>query len=125
MILGIGIDLVDIRRIERAYERWGRRFLERVYNVSELENIPKGPRRWEYLAGRFAAKEAFLKALGTGIGQGIGLGDVWTVSEDSGRPIFCYSERLRSTLNLFGVKQAHLSITHESSLAIAMVVLEG
>ncbi len=126
MILGIGIDLVEVRRIESAHERWGKRFLERVFNASELENMPQGFRKWEYLAGRFAAKEAFLKALGTGVGQGIGLGDLWVDNEKMGRPILCYSERLRRRmLDQFGVKRAHLTITHERSFAMAMVVLEG
>ena len=125
MVFGIGIDLADIDRIRRAYERWGRRFIEKVYVDSEVAHMPSGKRRWEYLAGRFAAKEAFLKALGTGISQGLALTDVWIATNGSGRPLINYSERVAQTFHLFGIKKVHLSITHERSLAIAMVVLEG
>ncbi|OCC15015.1 Holo-[acyl-carrier protein] synthase [Dissulfuribacter thermophilus] len=126
MIVGIGVDLVEIGRITKAYERWGRRFLKRVYADVEIEKMPSSTvRRWEYLASRFSAKEAFLKALGTGIAHGLGLKDVWVVNEPSGRPRLSYSEDVGNILEAQGIKVAHISISHEKTMAISIVVLES
>lgn len=115
MIVGIGLDLTDIHRISRACQR-RETFPERVLTERELEryNQMKGSRQTEYLAGRYAAKEAFSKALGTGIGK-VGFHDIEILSNEKGRPIVTASPFEGN---------AWVSITHTDTVAAAQVVLE-
>ena len=125
MIKGIGIDVVDIQRIEAATNRWRDRFLNKVFTREELSSLPIPPRRWEYLAGRFAAKEAFFKALGTGLGKGLSFCDAWVVNHDSGRPEMMISKKAGGVLKKREIGSIHLSISHEKGVAVAVVVLES
>ena len=126
MILGIGIDIVSVHRISHIVEKWGRRFIQRILTRHEMEAMPtSGQRLWEYLAGRFAAKEAFLKAIGTGVSHGVGFKDVWIVNGPSGRPDLFFSPAIEQLFSDRPIKQVHVSLSHERQLAIAMVVLEG
>ncbi|WP_088105715.1 holo-ACP synthase [Halalkalibacter urbisdiaboli] len=115
MIIGIGIDLVELRRIETLVERQGR-FVDRVLTVNEkakYETLSKG-RQVEYLAGRFAAKEAFVKAVGTGISKSFSWHDIEILNETSGKPILYAATDC----------EIHLSISHSDSYAVAQVILE-
>lgn len=116
MIFGIGLDLADIHRIEDAYKKRGT-FPQRVLTPAELIlfHEKKGKRQMEFLAGRFAAKEAFSKALGTGIGK-IGFLDIEILPNEKGQPIVTKSP-------FDGA--AHVSITHTDQIAAAQVVLEA
>ena len=126
MIIGIGVDIVSVHRIERVVERWGQRFIDRICTPHELNNMPLGmPRMCEFLAGRFAAKEAFLKALGTGVSKGVGFKDVWVVNGPGGRPLLFFSSDVERLVFNPPIKTAHVSLSHENRLAMAMVVLEG
>ena len=126
VIIGVGVDIVSIPRMEGAISRWGERFLEKVFVGAEIEKAPMiSPRRWEYFAGRFAAKEAFLKALGTGMSRGLTLKDVWTLNGPAGNPVIHFSSKVRVFCSYKGIKITHLSISHERKMAVAMVVLEG
>lgn len=117
MIIGIGIDLIELRRIDDLIKRQGR-FAERVLALEELktyENLNQNKKK-EYLAGRFAAKEAFSKALGTGIGAHLSFQDIVTETDGLGKPaLYC-----RKTKG----KKIHLSITHTREYAAAQVIIE-
>src|SRR3954463_4505641 len=113
MICGVGNDIVEIGRIERALERFGERFARRVLCEPELKRFQAHRKPAAYLAKRFAAKEAFTKALGTVIrppanGQG-----VWVKNLPSGKPVLEYSAALRSLLDKSGVTSSHLSLSDE------------
>ena len=125
MILGIGTDLCDVGRIERALERFGERFAGRILVPSELERFRRHRKRAAYLAKRFAAKEAFSKALGTGIRFPVNWHGVWVVNERSGKPSLKFSEPLAAYLKRRGVENVHVSLTDEIGMACAFVVVEG
>ncbi len=125
MIIGTGIDIVHIPRIERAARRFGKRFLTRAFCPGEIDCCTGKRIPWPCLAGRFAAKEALVKALGTGFRYGIALTDICVNRLDNGRPeIVLYGNALKYARRL-GVTALHVSISHEKSDAIAMVILEG
>ncbi|MCK6255287.1 holo-ACP synthase [Fictibacillus sp. KIGAM418] len=116
MIIGTGIDIVEIARIEEVCQKQVR-FPDRILTEKELEayGVLKGRRQAEFLAGRFAAKEAYAKAVGTGIGKHLSWQDIEITKNDNGKPV------------IFGGtdKIAHLSISHSKEFAVAQVVLEA
>ena len=125
MILGTGTDLIDIRRIERALARFGHRFAQRVLVDDEYQRFCAHAKPAHYLAKRFAAKEAFSKAMGTGIHFPVNWHNVSVANERSGRPYLKFSEALAALLLERGVSRAHLSLSDEVEMACAFVVLEG
>ena len=125
MILGVGTDLCEIGRIERALERFGERFAARILVASELMVFRRRRKQAAYLAKRFAAKEAFAKALGTGIRYPVNWHSVWVVNDRSGKPAFEFSRPLAALLKRRGVEKIHLSLTDEIGMAAAFVVAEG
>lgn len=125
MILGTGTDLIDIRRIERALQRFGHRFARRVLVEKEYQRFCKHVKPTHYLAKRFAAKEAFSKAMGTGIHFPVNWHNVSVANERSGRPYLEFSEPLAAMLKQRGISRAHLSLSDEVDMACAFVVLEG
>lgn len=125
MILGIGTDLCEVNRVERALERFGERFAARILVASELEVFRRRRARAGYLAKRFAAKEAFSKALGVGIRFPVNWHNVWVVNERSGKPAFEFSRPLAALLKRRGIAKVHLSLTDEVGMACAFVVVEG
>ena len=124
MIFGVGTDVVEIHRIEKALERWGDRFAEKVLVESELARFKAHRLRANYLAKRFAAKEAFTKALGTGIKAPANWHGVWVKNLPSGKPTLEYSAALRSLLEKRGVTASHVSLSDEKGVAFATVILE-
>ena len=124
MIVGSGIDLVEIGRIQQSMDRYGSRFLNRVYTGAEQAYCLRKHKAAESFAARFAAKEAGAKALGTGIRNGVSWLEIEVVSEASGRPTIQYHGRAAQFAARLGVSRAALSITHTSGLAMASVVLE-
>ena len=124
MIAGIGVDIVDIARIQAMLDRYGEKFLARVYTEAETAYAMGGANRAERLAGRFAVKEAVMKALGTGKSQGILWRDVETLRGRLGKPeVRLHGQAVKwATLQGFGV--AHASITHDGGKAVAFVILE-
>lgn len=124
MIYGVGTDLIEIARIERALARFGERFARRILCVPELERYRTHRMPAAYLAKRFAAKEAFTKALGTGIRAPANWHGVWVRNLGSGRPVLEYSEALATLLRARGITRAHLTITDERDMASATVILE-
>ena len=125
MIVGTGIDLVEIERIQRSVDRFGDRFLDRVYTAAEKAYCLRKRNAAESLAARFAAKEAGAKALGTGINHGVTWLEIEVIREPGGRPTIAFRGRAREMAQRLGMKTAALSLTHTGSLAMASVVLEG
>ncbi|TVM15855.1 4'-phosphopantetheinyl transferase [Oceanidesulfovibrio indonesiensis] len=126
MILGLGIDVVEIDRIERAVSRHGRRFAERMLSAYELEHLPEkhGPQIL-YLSARFAAKEAGSKALGTGFRRGVSLRTIEVRPQPSGKPELAFLGPALDLAHAMGVKNSYVSLTHGRDVAAAVVVLEG
>jgi holo-[acyl-carrier protein] synthase len=125
MIVGSGIDLVEIERIQHSVERFGARFLDRVYTHAEQAYCMRKRTSAESLAARFAAKEAAAKALGTGISRGVNWLEIEVIREPGGKPSVQFHGRAAQIAAGLGVMRAALSITHTSAFAMASVVLEG
>ena len=124
-IIGIGIDLVDCNRIQNSIERFGDRFLKRVFTAGEIaySNSMKFPAR--HFAARFAAKEAVSKAFGTGIGKAMGWRDIDVHKKESGEPFLVLhggADRLAKSRNM---KSSWITLSHTDHHAVAMIVLEG
>ena len=124
MIIGIGIDLVKIGRIDRAGKDHSG-FLERVFTEREREYCSRQKFPAQHYAGRFAAKEAVLKAIGTGWSAGVKWTDIEVLHGDGGGPIVNISGRVKDLMDLKGVKQIFLSYSHDEGYAVANVVLVG
>jgi holo-[acyl-carrier protein] synthase len=124
MILGTGVDICEVPRIEAAIARHGRRFLERVYTEREIAYAESKANRYERYAARFAAKEAGMKALGTGWRGGIAWRDFEVANLPSGRPTLRFHGKAAEIAAKLGVAQVALSITHTKDQALAMVILE-
>jgi holo-[acyl-carrier protein] synthase len=125
MILGSGIDIVEVGRIQKSVERYGARFLNRVYTRAEQEYCLRKRAAAESFAARFAAKEAAAKALGTGISRGVSWLQIEVVREPGGKPGIAFHGAAAHWAARLGVARAVLSLTHTASLAAASVVLEG
>jgi holo-[acyl-carrier protein] synthase len=125
VILGIGTDLCEIGRVERSLERFGERFAARILVESELQIFRRRRKRAAYLAKRFAAKEAFSKALGTGIHFPVNWHNVWVVNDRAGKPALEFSKPLAAFLKRRGIEKVHVSLTDEIGMACAFVVVEG
>ena len=125
MIIGIGTDLCEIGRVQRALNRHGERFARKILIGSELDRFRQHRKPAAYLAKRFAAKEAFSKAMGTGIHFPVNWHNVSVENGRSGRPMLRFSAPLEALLRSRGVTAAHLSLTDEVGMACAFVVLEG
>lgn len=125
MILGLGTDLTEVERIRKSVERYGDRFLKRVYTSAECAYAFSKANRAERLAARFAAKEAAMKAIGTGWTRGITWKDFEVINESSGRPTLRLSGVAREIANIMGVEHISVSLTHTAELALAIVVLEN
>jgi holo-[acyl-carrier protein] synthase len=124
MIVGSGIDLVEIDRIQQSMDRFGQRFLNRVYTDAEQAYCLRKRKSAESFAARFAAKEAGAKALGTGISQGVNWLEIEVVREPGGRPTLLFHGRAAQIAARLNVTHAALSITHTGTLSLASVVLE-
>lgn len=125
MIVGVGIDLVDVGRVEKAIIRWDDRFLVKVFLPGEVEYCKRRPFPPRHFASRFAAKEAFLKALGYGLFAGIALTDVEVFVREGGRPELRFYGRAAEVVEERRVGAANLSLSHDGNYAAALVVLEG
>lgn len=124
MIAGIGVDIVDIARIQALLDRHGERFLRRVYTEAETAYALSGAHKAERLAGRFAVKEAVMKALGTGKSRGILWRDVETLRGRSGKPEVHLHGQAVTLAKSRGGGPVHVSITHDGGKAVAFVILE-
>jgi holo-[acyl-carrier protein] synthase len=125
MIVGTGVDITEVPRIKASVERFGQRFLSRVFTPQEASYCLGKPNAAERLAARFAAKEAGLKAIGTGLRHGITWHDVEVVRLPGQRPTLRFSGRAAEFAERLGCKRVHLSLSHTAEQAIAYVILEG
>lgn len=125
MILGIGNDLAHIDRFAAGMARHGERFAKRLLGPRELERYYQHPQPAAYLAKRFAAKEAFVKALGTGLRHGMRWTEIEVVNDTLGRPALRLTGRARECAQAAGVTALHLSLSDDGGMALAFVVLEG
>jgi holo-[acyl-carrier protein] synthase len=125
MIVGLGVDITEVDRMEAAIERRGRPLLERLFTPSEIAYCEKHRHRAERFAGRFAAKEAAMKALGTGWSRGVRWVDIEVVREPSGKPTLKLSGAACAIATSLGVKKIALTITHTGNTALALVIFEA
>ena len=123
MIFGIGTDILELKRVERVYSRYGDRFAERLLLDEEYALFDKSKNKTRFLGMRFAAKEAIAKALGTGFSNGIWVRDVGSVPNRLGQPQVIYSERGRNVCDQLGVGEGFLTLTDEAGLIVAVAVL--
>ncbi len=123
MIFGIGTDVVRIERIAAVYERFGAHFVERLLMPQERAVFDADRRAVRFLAMRFAAKEAIVKALGTGFGHGIWIRDVGFLANAWGRPEVLFSARGRAVADKLGAGEGHVSLTDEAGFVIAVAVM--
>ena len=124
MIIGSGIDLAEIGRIQQSMDRYGARFLDRVYTAAEQAYCRRKRNAAESFAARFTAKEAGAKALGTGISFGVSWREIEVVRQPGGRPVLKFHGRAAEIAARLGVIHSALSLTHTAELAMASVVLE-
>ncbi|HTM47794.1 MAG TPA: holo-[acyl-carrier-protein] synthase [Bryobacteraceae bacterium] len=125
MILGTGVDLAEVRRIREAVERYGERFVNRIFTDAEIAYVERKANKYERYAGRFAAKEAGMKAIGTGWKHGVRWQDFEVANLPSGRPTLRLHGVAAQIAEKMGVKSVSLSITHTAEMGMAQVILEG
>ncbi len=125
MIIGLGVDIAEVGRIKAAIERHGETFLRRLYTPAEREYCERFKNKYERYAGRFAAKEAAMKALGTGWSRGVRWVDVEVVRQRGGRPTVKLHGEAGNIADRLSVKNISLSITHTADQAFAQVIFEN
>ena len=125
MIVGTGVDLAEVARIRASVERYGARFVQRVFTAKEIAYVERKANKYERFAARFAAKEAGMKALGTGWSRGVTWKDFEVANLPSGRPTMVLHGVAAGIATELGVKTVQLSLTHTSELALAWVLLES
>ena len=125
MIVGTGIDIAEVPRIRQSIERFANRFLQRIYTPGEIRYCDAKANRVERYAARFAAKEAAMKALGTGWSHGVRWRDCEVIRMPGGRPSITFHGRAGEIAARLGVKNASLSLSHTKDQAIAQVILEA
>jgi holo-[acyl-carrier protein] synthase len=124
-ILGTGVDLAEVGRIRDAVERHGERFIKRIYTPGEIAYVERKANKSERYAGRFAAKEAGMKAIGTGWKRGVTWQDFEVINLPTGRPTLQLHGEAAKIAEKMGVRSVWLSITHTAELAMAQVILEA
>jgi holo-[acyl-carrier protein] synthase len=124
MVLGLGTDLIEIERIQASLDRFGERFLERVFTAGEIAYCRRKRQSAESFAARFAAKEAGAKALGTGISRGVSWKEIEVTRAMGERPMLHFSGRAGELAKAMGVRRAQLTLSHSRDLAMAVVVVE-
>ena len=123
MIFGIGVDVLEVKRIGKTLERFGAHFIERLLMPEEQAQLARTQRRERFIAMRFAAKEAIVKAMGTGFAHGVWIRDVGVVQNAWGKPEVVFSERGERVRKGLGVGEGHVTLTDEAGLVVAVAVL--
>jgi holo-[acyl-carrier protein] synthase len=125
MVLGLGTDLIEIERVQASMDRFGERFLDRVFTEGEIAYCMRKKQSAESFAARFAAKEAGAKALGTGISRGVSWKEIEVRREIGQRPTLHFSGRAQELADAIGVRRVQLSLSHSRKLAMATALIEG
>ena len=125
MIFGIGVDVLEAARVKKVFDRFGEHFIDRLLLPEEREQLGKTRRKERFLAMRFAAKEAIVKAMGTGFAHGMWIRDVGVVQNAWGRPDVVYSERGEKMRRKLGIGNGYITLTDEGGLIVAVAVLEA
>jgi holo-[acyl-carrier protein] synthase len=123
MIFGIGVDVLEVKRITGTLERYGARFIDHLLMPQERAQLAKTKRPERFVAMRFAAKEAIVKAMGTGFAHGVWIRDVGVVQNAWGKPEVVFSERGERVRRGLGVGEGHVTLTDEAGLVVAVAVL--
>ena len=124
MIIGIGIDIVEVSRMAGIIGKWGGRFVNRVFSLGEIAYCEKCAQPAMHYAARFAAKESFLKSLGLGLGMGLRLTEIAVTANPRGKPEIEVTGKGAEKLNVLGNIAIHVSLSHTREAATAMVILE-
>ena len=124
MIFGIGTDIIEIKRVEKLVAR-GRQYLETIFTENEMDYCEVRARKQEHYAARYAAKEAVLKALGTGWRGGLAYSDIEIIHEESGRPVISVRGDVRKFFDQHQIRNTSISLSHTKEIAIAVVILEN
>ena len=125
MIKGTGIDIVEVQRVKASIDKYGDSFLRHFLTEQEISELPEGNQRFQSCAGRWAAKEAVAKALGTGFGAECEWRDICIVNDKAGAPKANLSGTAAKTAKARGITSIHISISHENKFACAMAIAEG
>jgi holo-[acyl-carrier protein] synthase len=125
MIVGTGVDLAEVDRIQRSIERYGEKFIKRIYTPGEIAYVERKANKFERYAARFAAKEAGMKAIGTGWRHGVTWQDFEVANLRTGKPTLLFHGVAARYAERLGVKNVALSITHTAALGMAHVILES
>jgi holo-[acyl-carrier protein] synthase len=125
LVVGLGTDIIEIARIAQSIDRYGERFVQRIFTADEIAYCRRKKSAAESFAARFAAKEAAAKALGTGISRGVSWLEIEVTREPGGRPLLALSGRAAERARELGVVRASLSLTHTREMAMAVVVMEA
>ena len=124
MIYGIGIDLVENDRLTKIIAKWNSKFLDRVFSEGEINYCSRHAQAAMHYSARFAAKESFLKALGTGLGRGVKLREIEVVHDKNGKPDLMLRGEAKAQIEKRKIKKIYLSLTHTRNYATAIVLLE-
>ncbi len=122
MIFGIGTDIADVARIKETHDRFGQRFVDRLLMPEERSLFDRSKWPVRFLAMRFAAKEAAVKAMGTGFRHGMWIRDVGVVNNDWGRPLIIFSDRGAAVCRRLGIREIHVSLSDDAGLVVAFAV---
>src|SRR5690242_7683146 len=123
MIFGIGVDVLEAARVKKVFDRFGEHFIDRLLLPKEREQLGQTKRKERFLAMRFAAKEAIVKAMGTGFAHGMWIRDVGVVQNAWGKPEVVFSARGEQVRRALGIGEAHVTLTDEAGLVVAVAVL--
>ena len=123
MIFGIGIDILKVDRIEGVYKKYGARFLSHLLMPQERAQFELSSRPVRFIAMRFAAKEAIVKAMGTGFARGVWIRDIGAVQDSWGKPLVVYSARGAEVCDRLGIGEGHVTLSDEAGLVVAVAVL--
>jgi holo-[acyl-carrier protein] synthase len=125
MVVGLGTDLIEIERVQQSLDRFGERFMQKIFTEGEIAYCQRKKQAAESFASRFAAKEAAAKALGTGISRGIAWKEIEVRREPGERPTLHLNGRAAERAAAMGVRHFHLSLTHSREVAMAVVIAEN
>jgi holo-[acyl-carrier protein] synthase len=123
MVFGVGTDIVELARVQATYDRFGDKFVNRLLMDEERQLYDRSKRKVRFLAMRFAAKEAVVKAMGTGFAHGVWIRDIGITSNDWGRPLVIFSERGQKVCREMGIGEGHVSLSDDAGLILAFAVM--